>query len=296
MIPDPDVAVDAALAAALLRAQAPHWADLEIRPGAEGWDNVMVRLGEKLTLRLPRRASAAEAVRAEAAWAEEAGWGLSLPIPVPEFLGEPGEGYPYPWLVTPWFEGETACTLGLEQRDSYAEQLAGFLVGFHRLAPLNAPVNAVRGVPVEERAAPWATTLATLPAALREHVARDEERALAARPWEGAARWLHGDPHAANLIAAPRNDREARLTAVIDLSDLTSGDPASDLGIAQAQFSPEGARRFRAAYGRGAFWADAELWDRAAGWRAHFLALIHNDATSLGAVAREVLRADTAGG
>ncbi|WP_394160173.1 phosphotransferase [Galactobacter valiniphilus] len=275
-------------ARALLSEQAPQWAELDITEAAEGWDNVMFRLGDRLALRMPRRASAVEPLKAEAQWAEEAGWGLSLPVPVPQFLGEPGEGYPYPWQVTQWFEGTVASGLSLEQRDAYAEQLAGFLVGFHRLAPLNAPENTVRGVSPARRAAAWEDALENAPAALRLEWDHSMQVALDAKPWDGPARWIHGDPHAGNLVAVPRGS-EARLCAVVDLSDLTSGDPASDLGIAQAQFSAEGARRFRAAYGRGAFWADAELWDRAEGWRVYFLAMMHDDATDLGAVARQAV-------
>jgi aminoglycoside phosphotransferase (APT) family kinase protein len=288
MKPPADTHPTAELARELLREQAPHWAELEIREAADGWDNVMFRLGDKLALRMPRRASAVAALRAEAEWAEEAGWGLSLPVPVSQFVGEPGADYPYPWLVTQWFEGSVASSLSLEQRDAYAEQLAGFLVGFHRLAPLNAPDNAVRGVSPARRAAAWEDALEGAPAAHLAEWEHSMQVALDARPWDGPARWLHGDPHAGNLVAVPRGN-EARLVAAVDLSDLTSGDPASDLGLAQAQFSAEGARRFRAAYGRGAFWADAELWDRAEGWRVFFLAMMHDDESELGAVARQVM-------
>lgn len=290
MIPDADVETTPELVRELLRAQAPQWADLPLEPVAQGWDNSMFRLGDRLAVRLPRRASAAHQVRAEAQWAEEAGWGLSLPVPVPQFLGEPDELFPYAWTVTQFFPGETAAHLSMGQRDSYAEQLAGFLVGFHRLAPLDAPENSVRGTAVAQRLQRWGQTLDQVPQPLRSGLAQAQELAAAARPWELPARWIHGDPHASNLIAEPRGDG-ARLLAAVDLSDLTSGDPASDLGIALTQFSPEGASRFRSAYGRGAFWADADLWDRAGGWRANFLALMHSDEGRLGAISREVLAA-----
>lgn len=286
--PEPDVEITPELARVLLRSQAPQWAELPLEPLAEGWDNTMLRLGDKLAVRLPRRASASQQVRAEAQWAEEAGWGLSLPIPVPQFLGEPEPDFPYPWTVTQFFPGQTAAQLSQQHRDAYAEQLAGFLVGFHRLAPLNAPENTVRGVAVSLRMERWTAALERVPRAHRGSLARAQELAAAARPWGLPARWIHGDPHPANLIAEARGDG-ARLLAAVDLSDLTSGDPASDLGIALAQFSPEGAQRFRSAYGRGAFWADADLWERAGGWRANFLALMCGDSGRLGAIAREAL-------
>lgn len=290
MKPAAEVEITAELARELLRAQAPQWAELSLEPVAEGWDNLMFRLGDRLAVRLPRRGVASEQVRAEAQWAQEVGWGLSLPLPVPQFLGEPGCGFPFAWTVTQFFPGRTAAELSLHQRDAYAEQLAGFLVGFHRLAPLDAPRNEVRGVPVADRLQRWGQSLELVPQPHRARLAREQELAASAAPWERPARWIHGDPHAANLIAAPHGDG-ARLLAAVDLSDLTSGDPASDLGIAQTQFSPLGAQRFRAAYGRGAFWADADLWERAGGWRANFLAMMYGDEGRLGEITREVLEA-----
>jgi len=288
--PAADVVIDAGLATRLLAEQAPRWAGLPVELAAQGWDNVVLRLGENLAVRMPCRASVVGRARAEALWAPDVAEGLALPLPVPLFVGEPGEGYPYPWLVVPWFEGTVAAQLSQERRDAYAEQLAGFLVGFHRLAPLQAPASAFRGVAVAERLQRWHEALATVPADVRGALAADMDRAAAARPWERPARWLHGDPHPFNLVAQVRGEG-ARLTAALDLSDLCAGDPASDLGIAQAQFSAEGARRFRAAYGRGAAWADADLWDRAAGWRAHFIALMHADPGPLGRVARQAVDA-----
>ena len=50
---DVDVSVD--LVRALLRDQHPDLADLSLRVVASGWDNVVLRLGDRLAVRVPRR-------------------------------------------------------------------------------------------------------------------------------------------------------------------------------------------------------------------------------------------------
>jgi aminoglycoside phosphotransferase (APT) family kinase protein len=102
MIPAADVHIDLDLVRRLLESQAPHLASLPLRVAAEGWDNVMVRAGEELVVRLPRRKIAAEMFSNEVTWAPLLAPGLPLPIPVPRFVGSPGGGYPYTWAVSNW--------------------------------------------------------------------------------------------------------------------------------------------------------------------------------------------------
>jgi aminoglycoside phosphotransferase (APT) family kinase protein len=61
-----DVTVD--LVRRLLRAQHPDLADLPLRVVANGWDNVTLRLGDELAVRVPRREMAAQLVRNEQRW------------------------------------------------------------------------------------------------------------------------------------------------------------------------------------------------------------------------------------
>jgi len=49
-VPERDVHIDEALVRALLKDQHPDLADLELRKVAEGWDNVMFRLGSDLVV------------------------------------------------------------------------------------------------------------------------------------------------------------------------------------------------------------------------------------------------------
>lgn len=84
--------------------------------------------------------------------------------------------------------------------------------------------------------------------------------AVAAAPWPGPPVWLHGDPHPANLLVA-----EDRLVALLDLGDLTAGDPATDLATAWLTFDSVGRATFRdRLVERGA--VDDATWRRARGW------------------------------
>ena len=57
--PASEIEIDASLVHALLTAQHPDLAHLPLHLIDEGWDNAMFRLGNQLSVRLPRRKVAA---------------------------------------------------------------------------------------------------------------------------------------------------------------------------------------------------------------------------------------------
>lgn len=60
--PAADIDISPALVTALLEEQHPDLARLVPVQSAEGWDNVLFRLGDELAVRLPRRAVAASLI------------------------------------------------------------------------------------------------------------------------------------------------------------------------------------------------------------------------------------------
>jgi aminoglycoside phosphotransferase (APT) family kinase protein len=82
-------------------------------------------------------------------------------------------------------------------------------------------------------------------------------KALAAPVWHGAARWLHGDLHPANVVV-----RDGMLAGVIDFGEMCAGDPATDLSAAWILLPAGAAGRFFDAYGQ----ADEATITRARGW------------------------------
>lgn len=236
--PTAEVEIDEALVRSLLRDQHADLADLQLVLMDAGWDNVMFRLGDKYTVRLPRRLVAAKLLLNEQTWLPSLAKKLPLPIPSPVRVGKPSHSYPWNWSVLPWLPGKAAS----EERPRADQALAfgNFLRALHQIAPINAPVNEVRGCPLADRAELVSARIDQL---------KNSEVGLAPEietAWtEGlnasvsrTARWLHGDLHARNVLV-----ENGRIGAVIDWGDITSGDVATDLAGVWALFEDAEARR-----------------------------------------------------
>lgn len=257
--PAAEVVVEATLLRALLEEQHADLAGLPITPLAEGWDNVLFRLGDDLIARLPRRQAAANLVEHELTWLPRLPADLPLPIPRPVRSGQPGAGFPWRWSVVPWLPGADAEATPPDDLDATAEVLGAFLAALHQPAPPDAPANPYRGVPLAERAEVFERGLERAAGWLDVASVRSAwEELLPTPPWRGPARWLHGDTHPRNLLV-----HHGRLSGVVDFGDLTGGDPASDLAVAWMLFPPGPRHRFRAALGPT---VDDHTWARARGW------------------------------
>jgi aminoglycoside phosphotransferase (APT) family kinase protein len=284
--PAAEVAIDEALFRRLLRAQHPDLADRPLRIVAEGWDNVLARLGDELVVRLPRRALAATLIEHEQRWLPELATRLPLPVPAPVRIGAPGDGYPWSWSICPWFAGTSAAGSPFRDADAAADALAAFLTALHRPAPETAPTNPYRGVPLPARTALVDSYLELLESAVDQRRVRARwAEACRIPPHAGPPVWLHGDLHPANVIV-----RDGAIAAVVDFGDVTRGDPATDLSIAWMLFAPAARRRFRAALGD----VDEPTWRRAAGNAlAHALACLARsaDAPIIAGIGRRTLAA-----
>jgi aminoglycoside phosphotransferase (APT) family kinase protein len=258
--PAAEIDIDEALVRSLLADQYPPLAQCDIHIANNGWDNVIARAGDR-AIRLPRRALGAKLLEHEVRWLPELAGKLPLAVPVPEFVGEPAENYPWRWSVSRWLPGAALSAAPPVDQTAAARALAEFVVCLHRPAPENAPVNLFRGVPLEHRA----ESVLKHAELLRDRIdfARVMsvwKQLLVTPPWDGAALWLHGDLHPANMLT-----HQGRLSAIIDFGDITSGDPASDLAAAWMMFASEARDVFRHTAGI----MDA-TWHRAAAWALNF--------------------------
>lgn len=265
MAPDVEFEVTVDLVRALLADQAPEFAQLDLSPVASGWDNAVFRLGVAYAVRLPVRAAAAPLVVHEQMWLPVVGSDLGVAVPVPVVNGVAGQGYPWSWSVVPWLAGATVASVPVAERADIAGDLGTVLARLHHPAPVDAPPNSFRGIPLSQREAldrgrlellarSEADTAAVLGAAL--------DAGLAAPPWDAPDLWVHGDPHPLNLLTDGRH-----LTGLIDFGDIAAGDPASDLATAWLSFDERGRRRFREAYAASGHLDDV-LWTRGRGWAA----------------------------
>ena len=271
--PAAEVDITPDLVHALLADQHPDLASRPLRVLDAGWDNVMVRLGDDLLVRLPRRELAAPLVLHEQRWLPVLAPTLPLAIPAPVRVGRPSARFPWAWSVVPWFPGASMLTATPDDLGEAAQALGEFLVALHRPAPPDAPPNPYRGIPLAERSERTLGWIAQLP----DHVDGARARACWSHHvdlphWDGPPLWLHGDLHPHNLVV-----HRGCLRAVIDLGDITAGDPATDLAI--AWMLPASVRApLRAAVG-----VDDATWERGRGWALSLgLAYLANSASTPG--------------
>jgi len=263
--PAAEVQIDENLVRALIHAQHPEYAKLDISPIDTGWDNAIFRLGTEFAIRLPRRAVAAELIRHEQRWLPTVANRLPIPVPSPLCVGAPGCGYPWVWSIVPWIRGEP--TDVNPARSDQAARLAGFLRALHVKAPEEAPFNPFRGVPLRNRAESVEERfqrLAHRNVSISSHIARTWRSALGAKE-DAFPTWIHGDLHPRNVLA-----EEGKITGIIDWGDITWGDRATDLASFWMLFSGRIVRE-RALFEYG---ADADSVLRAKGWAVLFAVML----------------------
>lgn len=264
--PEAEFPIDEDLVRRLLSDQHPELASRPLWIADAGWDNVLVRLGDDLALRVPRRAVAAQLIEHEQRWLPRLAPRLPLPVPVPVAVGRPTSYYPWSWSVVPWLDGvpgdRARVTAAGSGADTTADRLGAFLAAMHVPADPAAPHNPARSGPVVTRAATFAERLERMAGhvdgAALERVWED---AVVSRQHQGPPLWLHGDLHPANILV-----RDGAVVAVIDFGDVCAGDPAVDLGAASMSLPERSVERLWRAYGA----ADDDLRRRAAGWSVLF--------------------------
>ena len=253
--------IDVAVPRRLIASQFPQWAGLSIRPvELDGWDNRTFRLGDELSIRLPSGPWYAKQVEKEQRWLPVLAPRLPLPIPAPVARGEPDDGFPYPWSVYRWLDGEVAAAARVSDQVAFASAFARFLVALGRIdatgGPGPGPHNWFRGGPLAHYEAEALEAMA----ALGDEIPRDAVE----RAWEDAMRtawerdpvWFHGDAAVGNLLV-----RDGRLAGVIDFGTSGVGDPACDVVIAWTYLRGAARARFRDELG-----VDAGTWSRGRGW------------------------------
>lgn len=272
----------------LVATQLPHLSHLSVQPVAEsGTDHALYRLGKNLVVRLPIIDWAVGQAESDMLWLPALAPHLTLQIPVPVTVGDPGEGYPWPWSVVPWIAGEALTTDNVDL-SSAAVALGQFVKALHGIDTAGGPVTSgtARGVPLQNLDA----GIRRLIEELRDEidasaVTRVWDDAATAPGWDAPPVWIHGDLQPENLIV-----RERRLAAVIDFGGLGLGDPAPDLAPAWNAFADESRAVYRDTVGY-----DDATWARASGWvlapALAGLGYYRNSRPDLAAAARDRIQA-----
>jgi aminoglycoside phosphotransferase (APT) family kinase protein len=279
--------IDEPLVRRLIAAQFPEWSDLPIRPVASsGWDNRTFHLGDEMSVRLPSSEAYVPQVDKEHRWLPVLAPNLPLPRPSPIAKGAPGEGFPWPWSIYRWLDGERATRANIADLNAFAADLANFLVALRGIdakdGPLAGKDNFYRGGPLGVYAGETAQAVAALGDEIdRDRVMTVWDEALATT-WQGRPVWVHGDVADGNLLV-----NDGKLTAVIDFGSSGVGDPACDLYIAWTFLDQESRQKFRAGLAlNDATWARGRGWTL---WKTLITLAEHGDAQPLGAWARRVI-------
>jgi aminoglycoside phosphotransferase (APT) family kinase protein len=262
--PEAEIVIDPGLVRDLIAAQHTDLTTEALDFFAEGWDNVMFRLGSKLLVRLPRRKAAAQLIHHEQAWLPTIAPRLPLPVPVPLRVGIPSEDYPWHWSIVRLLPG-----VPLDQSVPTSDcgaVIGAFLRALHdQPLPPDAPRNAVRGVALASRREAFEKLAIPL-------VARDLLPVSLKREWVEAQAvaidtcdcWLHGDLHALNVLV-----EDGSISAVIDWGDMCAGDRATDLASLWTVLpNARGRKEALEAYGA----VSTSALARARGWAIYFAA------------------------
>jgi aminoglycoside phosphotransferase (APT) family kinase protein len=113
---------------------------------------------------------------------------LPLAIPLPLAQGKPGQGYPWPWSVYPWLEGENTLIERIADPVQAAIDLAQFIAVLQGIdltgEPLPGAHNSFRGVPLATRDVSTRAAIASLDGTLdTAAVVAVWEAALQAPAW-----------------------------------------------------------------------------------------------------------------
>ncbi|HTT88468.1 MAG TPA: aminoglycoside phosphotransferase family protein [Acidimicrobiales bacterium] len=253
--------ITAAVVFCLISTQFPHWANLEIRPVAlNGWDNTTFRLGFDKCVRLPSHEMYVPQIDKEHRWLPVLAAQLPVRFPSPIAKGRPGCGFPRPWSVYEWLEGEPAAVTGVKDHDLLAEDLAHFLTALQRAGGDGGPRPGAHSCNRGGRVSAWDEQVRSTIRQLADEI--DVDGAIAVwdtaldTDWGGPDTWAHGDVTGSNLLL-----RDDRLCGVIDFGCAAVGDPACDLTPAWTMFEGTSRERFMAALP-----FDPGTWARARGW------------------------------
>lgn len=119
----PEIEVDAALVARLL-GRFPGVAGRTVRRLSEGWDRSVWLVDDQWVFGFPRRAAVLPGLAREIEFLPRLAPLLPLAVPVPTFIGEPADGFPWPFWGAPFVPGLESCELGPAARTAAVTPLA----------------------------------------------------------------------------------------------------------------------------------------------------------------------------
>jgi len=274
-----EIDVSCALACQLIESQFSELVPVSASEFGAGWDNVVFAVNDVWLFRFPRRSVAVTSLETETRVLPSISDQLPMAVPVPQFIGEPGDVYPWPFFGYRKIPGRAACDMELSrsERVELAPAIGKFLNGLHTI-----PIDAVKPLHVPDDAWGRFDRSKRIPQ-VRQYLERCVEHRLIedSRPFLAiveslapllvpapARELVHGDFYSKHLLI----DDENQPTGIIDWGDVHLGDRAVDLSIGWGFLPSEARNSFRDAYGP----IDDATWSR-----ARFRALNHAAITAV---------------
>ncbi|MEM7531135.1 MAG: aminoglycoside phosphotransferase family protein [Chloroflexota bacterium] len=223
----------------LLTAQFPEWSNLTLkRVTSTGTDNAIYRLGDTMSVRLPRIHWATGQIDKEFEWLPKLAPHLPFQVPVPLVKGQPTDEYPHQWAVYQWLAGKNSADAHISDLNQAAIDIAQFLTALRQIDTTGGPSAKnynIRGMPLALRDEETRKAIAKLEGMIDTQAAITVwEAALDAQPPHHEPVWLHGDLLSGNILI-----NQGRVHAIIDFGGLAVGDPTCDLMIAWSLFTNE---------------------------------------------------------
>jgi aminoglycoside phosphotransferase (APT) family kinase protein len=249
--------IEADQALGIIQAQFPELAAQTIESLGAGWDNTAFLVNQQWVFRFPRRQVALPLLEKEIAVLPFISPFLSIPIPVPIWIGKPTKDYEWPFAGYRILPGVTACKTQLSDADRIflAKPLAEFLAQLHSIAITPELAQALPDHTLEK------LDVTTLVPKVRKNLdtieslgllqTNDKQILLAISDTATTLRQpksravVHGDLYARHMLV----DANKQLAGIIDWGDVHKGDPAVDLSIAHLFLPPSAHDIFRQTYG-----------------------------------------------
>jgi aminoglycoside phosphotransferase (APT) family kinase protein len=257
---DPEVALDEAGARTLLADQFPDLALDSVVHLADGFDNTVFVVDGTWAVRFPRREVAVALLARELPLLEPLAPRLPLPVPVPELIGRPSGGYPWPFWGARLLPGVELADAALSEdaREPLGAEVGRFLAALHDPSvardlggtlppdPMRRSQPAVRGPLARETLDRLASRGGWDPGSAVDR-AVDDLLAVASSVGgpTGVPVLAHGDFHLRHLLVTA----DGAATGVIDWGDACLADPAVDLSMAYGGFAGPARAALLSAYG-----------------------------------------------
>lgn len=246
-----EIAVGEELARRLIEEQFPELERRSFRLIGEGWDNTVWLLDDEWVFRFPRRSIVVQGIENEMTHLPRLAPLLPLPIPVPRFLGQPSQTFPWPFHGSRFLPGRELADAELNDhaRVALARPLAEFLRALHAVdLGADLPVDPVQRAAMARRvprAREFLAEVESLGLWRRPPVVDDILEAAQGLPTPEPTAIVHGDLHLRHLLVGAAGEP----TAVIDWIDLCRSDPCVDLVLYWSALSASGRAEFRETYG-----------------------------------------------